>query len=190
VYRALCSTQPRRTGPHSFRGPATWRGGDGPNVSLDDSRGVWHDFVSGQGGGVLDLIIQVRGGSRAGALRWAAAFAGVTLQERPLSPAQRERQAQDRRSADSLRQRAARFAAAVTPLAEMVLDDLPATDPERAAHTALLRRLAVSPEAEYQAWWQHNRVLTEGLVHAGRERERRLARMILTYITTEVPRAT
>jgi hypothetical protein len=190
VYRALCSSQPRRTGTHSFRGPATWRGGDGPSVSLDDSRGVWHDFVSGQGGGVLDLIIQARGGSRADALRWAAVFSGVTLQGRPLSPSHRERQAQERREAEYLRQRAAHFAAAARQLAEMVLENLRATDPERAVHTALLRRLAVSPEAEYQAWCHHDPVITGGLVHAGRERELRLARMIVTYITAEVPRAT
>jgi hypothetical protein len=190
VYRALCSIQPRRTGPHSFRVPAIWRGGDGPNVSLDDLRGVWHDFVSGQGGGVLDLIIQVRGGSRADALRWAADFSGVPLQAWPMSPAHRERQAQEQREAEDLRQWAVRFAAAATQLAEMALEDLRATDPERAVYTSLLRRLAVSTAAEYQAWWQHDQVMTAGLVHAGRERELRLARMILTYITAEAPHAT
>jgi hypothetical protein len=146
--------------------------------------------VSGQGGGVLDLIIQVRGGSRADALRWAAVFSGVTLQARPLSPAHRKRQAQERHAAERLRQWTVSFASATTQLAEMALEDLVPTDPERAVYTALLRRLAISPEAEYQAWWQHDPVITKALVHAGRERERRLARMILTYLTAETPHAT
>jgi hypothetical protein len=67
-----------------------WRDGDGLNVSLDDNRRVWHDFVTDEGGGVLDLIVQIRGGSRQEALRWLADFAGMII-DHPLTRVERER---------------------------------------------------------------------------------------------------
>ena len=41
VYQALGGPKLRHN-----RGPAFWRGGDGFNVSLEDPRGVWHDFTT------------------------------------------------------------------------------------------------------------------------------------------------
>jgi hypothetical protein len=58
------------------RGRAFWRVGDGLNVSVDCERGLWRDFVSGDGGGVLDLIATVRGGTRADAAKWLEAELG------------------------------------------------------------------------------------------------------------------
>jgi hypothetical protein len=58
-----------------------WRGGDGFNVSLNDTRSVWHDFTTDEGGGVLDLVARIRGGDRQDALRWLAAFAGIRLDQ-------------------------------------------------------------------------------------------------------------
>ena len=97
VYQALTGITPRHTGRNSARAPAAWRGGDGQSVAMDDSRGVWHDFAANAGGGILDLIVQVRGGNRADALRWAAEFTGIPLDNRSLSPAERYRWAQHRR---------------------------------------------------------------------------------------------
>lgn len=62
VYHTLTGRQPHRTGRDTWRAVATWRDGDGLNVSGDDARGVWHDFAANEGGGVLDLIVRVRGG--------------------------------------------------------------------------------------------------------------------------------
>ena len=59
------------------RGRAWWRDGDGWNISLDDSKGCFYDHARGAGGGVLGLIQLVRGGSRAEAIEWFKAFAGV-----------------------------------------------------------------------------------------------------------------
>ncbi len=59
------------------RGRAFWRNGDGLNISLDDSKGAYYDHARGTGGGVLDLLQLVRGGSRAEAMEWLKAFAGV-----------------------------------------------------------------------------------------------------------------
>jgi hypothetical protein len=98
VYRALAGADPRRTGSDKWRATATWRGGDGLNVALDDSRGAWHDFVTRQGGGVLDLVVLVRGGSRRDALHWLADLVGVPLEDRRASSAERSRWAAERRA--------------------------------------------------------------------------------------------
>lgn len=77
VYAALTGRKLRRTGVDTWRGQAWWRNGNGLNVRLDDSRGVWKDFVTNEGGGVLALVVRIRGGTRQDALRWVADFAGV-----------------------------------------------------------------------------------------------------------------
>ena len=59
------------------RGRAFWRNGDGLNISLDDSKGAYYDHARGTGGGVLDLLQLVRGGSRAEAMEWLKGFGVV-----------------------------------------------------------------------------------------------------------------
>ena len=61
------------------RGVATWREGKNFSVSFNDNKNAWHDFVSNEGGGVLDLVVRVRGCDRKAALEWIAAYAGVPL---------------------------------------------------------------------------------------------------------------
>lgn len=61
------------------RGVAFWRGGDGFNVSLDESCGVYFDHAHGEGGGILRLIqtLLATGGvddERASLQIWAHAF--------------------------------------------------------------------------------------------------------------------
>ena len=86
VYYALTGKQPRRVGSDAWRGAAVWRGGDGLNVSLNDTLNVWHDFTANEGGGVLDLVVRIRGCSRQDALRWLADFTGILLdKQQPLS---------------------------------------------------------------------------------------------------------
>jgi hypothetical protein len=89
VYEALTGEKPRRTGAGKYRARAVWRNGDGLNVSLDNSRNTWFDFRDGCGGGVLGLIVQVRGASRQKALRWLADFACMSI-DHPLTRAERE----------------------------------------------------------------------------------------------------
>jgi hypothetical protein len=77
-------------GPMRYRrGKAFWRGGDGLNVALDDEKGAWFDHARAEGGGVLDLVEKARDCDRQAALRWLAAFAGIPLDDRPLSLAER-----------------------------------------------------------------------------------------------------
>jgi hypothetical protein len=84
------------------RGRAFWRDGDGYNVRLSDLKGVWYDFVSAAGGGVLDLIHHVRGGSRTDALKFVAELAGLTLDSRPLSRQEKRTHAEHVRQAANL----------------------------------------------------------------------------------------
>ena len=65
------------------RGVAGWRKGKNFSVSLNDSKNVWHDFVTSEGGGVLDFIARVRGRNRKEAIEWLAAYCGVPLDDRP-----------------------------------------------------------------------------------------------------------
>jgi hypothetical protein len=94
VYQALAGVKPRRTGSDTWRAPAIWR--DGINVSMDDSRGVWHDFKTDDGGGVLALVVQVRGGTRQNALHWLADLTGTRLGDQPFPPAESAKLARER----------------------------------------------------------------------------------------------
>jgi hypothetical protein len=89
------------------RGQAFWRKGDGWSVSLRDDRGCWYDHRDGIGGGVLDLIQHVRGGSRFDALRWLADSRCVTLHNESATKQDRRRYAQARRDAPALARAAA-----------------------------------------------------------------------------------
>lgn len=59
------------------RGRAFWRDGDGLSVSLNSGRGVWKDFVSGVGGGILALVMIALGCGKAEALAWLVDNCGV-----------------------------------------------------------------------------------------------------------------
>jgi hypothetical protein len=126
VYGVLAGNQPRRTGTDTWRAPATWRGGDGFNVSLDDSRGVYHDFVDDSGGGVLDLVQRIRGGTRQDALRWVADFAGIPLNDQPLSPEDRRRWARERQEIEQHLTDAQYWRRAVVKFTDELLDSLKA----------------------------------------------------------------
>jgi hypothetical protein len=88
----------RRTGQDAYRGQAFWRDGDGWNVSLSDAKGTWYDHRDGEGGGIVDLVAKIRGGSRADALHWCADLAGVPLDDKPFTAADRRRWAAERRA--------------------------------------------------------------------------------------------
>jgi hypothetical protein len=123
VYRALDGREPRRTGSGTWRAPAVWRSGEGFNVSMDDSGGVWHDLATNEGGGVLDLVTRIRGGSRQGALRWLAGFAQVPLSDSP-SGAERSEWAKERCRIELELPRARFWRRAAIALSEQVIDSL------------------------------------------------------------------
>ena len=66
------------------RGRAFNRNGKGYNVSIDSYKDVWHDFVSGASGGVLDLVEIMLQCDRRGTLAWLEAE-GFIEAWKPLS---------------------------------------------------------------------------------------------------------
>jgi hypothetical protein len=182
---ALTGIEPRRTGRDKARIPATWRGGDGWNVSLDDNRGLWHDFVADEGGGVLDLIMRIRGGSRAEALRWAADSAGVPMNEGPPSPDERRRWAEERRQVEIKLPEARYWKRSAIDMAEEALANLKAALFARDQHQPdadeiyrltqqLIRWQKLDDSAlvaEYQSWRKRSPGLAWAMVKAARECE-------------------
>src|ERR1017187_2521263 len=126
VYRALGGPELRRSAHDRYRGRAWWRDGDGPSISLDDARGLWHDFPTGEGGGVLDLVVRVRGGSRQDALRWVADLAGCPLDDRPLPASDRADWVKRQRHIDRELPKARLWLRSVLALGEDQLDRLKA----------------------------------------------------------------
>jgi len=179
VYQALGGPELR-----GMRGPAFWRDGDGLNVSMDDSRGIWHDFTTGDGGGVLDLVVKVRGGNRADALRWAADLAGVPLDDKPLSAEDCARWAAERRELERDLPMARLWRRAAIDLSEELLDVLKAvffTGPSDRIDfdgirdtTRLLSTLqridGAALVAEYGWWRERYPGMTAAMVHAARRR--------------------
>jgi hypothetical protein len=107
----------------------------------------------------------------------------------PLSRADRTRLAREYEEARRIRQAAAYFANAATLISEWVLEELSPVDPERAVHTAILTALRVSPETEYRAWLARDPVWAAALVHAGRERAKRIQTALASWIVAEIARA-
>lgn len=143
VYVALTGTDPRQSGEDRYRGAATWRDGENPNVTLNDARGTWYDHGTNQGGGVLDLIVRVHGGSRQDALRWLSAYSGVPLQ--PAGPGEITRMRESRESIerdlpDARLWKRSEIEHASTRLDELsqMLGTFKGLSPEEAAETAAL----------------------------------------------------
>jgi hypothetical protein len=195
VYRALTSTEPRRTSTDTLRGRAVWRDGNGLSVSLNDRRGFWHDFVTHDGGGVLDLIVRVRGDSHQDALRWLADLVGLPLDDRPLSPEERRRWAQQKRLFEQELPRARYWRRAAIVLCECLLDTLKDQFFTRSSQiqttdlcdiTEMRSRLqhldGAELVAEYRWWFQHQAALVIGMVGAAENLEGAERRAVQNYI--------
>jgi hypothetical protein len=176
VFIGLGGDQPRNGHARAF-----WRDGDNPQaVSLNDVKGCWYDHRDHVGGGVLDLIRRVRGGTRSDALEWLAELNGVSVDSRPL---------RDRASITATQQHrreSAYFVGVARIMSETALESLAPEDPSRAIYTELLAALSTSPLSEYTAWCEHQPQFAAALVRAGRSRQRRLQTALATFITSEV----
>lgn len=199
VYRALTGKEPRRAGPGTWRAQAVWRGGDGFNVSMNDARRVWHDFTTDEGGGVLELVVRVRGGSRADALRWLADYAGIPLGDQPLSSADRARWAAERReterdlpAARAWRQTAIALAEeALVLLKASFLDAAGESDvadadlrsvTEQLAYVNRLGAMETTLVAEYRFWCERYPNMTSAMVYVARLRERANRRALFRFV--------
>ena len=192
----LTGIAPRRCGPSKYRAVATWRGGDGYTVSLDDSKGVWHDPVPDEGGGVLDLIVRVQGGNRAEALRWAADLVGIPLDNKPFTKADRARWAAERRELERALPGARYWRRAAIELSEELLSVLKAALFDGPAEkidfdgirdtTRLLARLrrmdGAELVAELHSWMESHPQLTSAMIQSARTRETAERRAIQIYM--------
>jgi len=159
------------------RGQAWWRDGDGWNVSLDNRKGTWFDHSRGEGGGVIDLIVAVRSGSRAEALAWLADYLGI-----PLDTATKDMRRQWAREREEKRE-AKLWARAAAALAELCLERENLDD-----RIALFHVMALAQEAnpqlieEYRAWRAASPDLTRAMVESGRAQGGRFERMLASLI--------
>ena len=196
VYEVLTGRQARRTGADTYRGQAAWRDGDGLNVSLDDARGVWHDFASDEGGGVLDLVVRIRGGSREDALKWCAEFAGVALDIQPIAAADRADWAHRQRELERDLPSARYWRQAMVNITEELLVNLKAAlfDPMlprpaigeiyhvEGMLTRFRARDGADLVAEYKSWCAADPGYTAMLVRAAKDRERANERALRRYL--------
>jgi hypothetical protein len=203
VYCLLTGKQPRRVGSDAWRAAAVWRGGDGLNVSLNDTRNVWRDFTANEGGGVLDLVVLICGGSRQDALRWLADFAGVPLEDRRLSPKQRADWVEQRRQIERELPKAQLWQQAAVALGEEVLDTLKAglSNPklprpeigEIALWTnrvSAWRRIGGAELVGKYLWWaRHQPRLTAGMIYAASLHEKAKIEALPKYLQATDPRA-
>lgn len=183
VWVALGGDPPSKHG----RARAFYRDGRNADaVSLNGSKACWHDFVTGAGGGVLDLIQHVLGCDRGAALRWLATFTGVPLTDRAPTAAER-RSLSARRERDQREMLDAEaWRIAVECVAEEILDALPEAVPARYLPTQLLLRLRASRPAAlltfFREWMERDPRLTAALVYAGARSRRRQADRLARFI--------
>jgi len=68
------------------RGQAFWRESSDFNISLNEDQGTYYDFAVSKGGGILDLILTIRGCDRKEAVRVLCNFHGEPLFIRTSKP--------------------------------------------------------------------------------------------------------
>jgi hypothetical protein len=159
------------------RGQAFWRKGDGFSVSLDSQRGLWHDFVSGDGGDAVSLVETVRGCAFRDAVEWLADFAGVRV-----THGQHDVADNDWRS--DLRD-ATWWSMSAVILAEDALAGADLGDPARYDLTAFVARIRLGDAAlvaEFRAWRKRHPNLTHAMTRAGNMHDARVQRRLARWI--------
>lgn len=128
IWKALGGDAPRRGRARAF-----YRGGDNPGaISLSDEKGCWHDFVSGEGGGILALVQAGLKCDRRDAVRWLVSE-GFLADER-RSPAQRREYARTQIAAATVARDILGWRnAAIAELNRAKLEALEAFDDEKLA---------------------------------------------------------
>jgi hypothetical protein len=168
------------------RARAFWRDGDGWNISLNDAKGAWFDHRDGIGGGVLDLVVHVRGGSRQDAVRRVAEVAGVPLDDKPMPAADKRRWATQQREHDRVAAEAVYFEMAARTMAEFALETMSPWDDQRPRITELMTALHVAPDYEYRQWLEKSPDMAAALVAAGKSYAKRVQVMVAHFIAKEM----
>jgi hypothetical protein len=148
----------------------------------------------------LDLVVHVRGGGRADALRWCADLAGVVMDDTPLSLEDRARWARERRELEHDLPAARLWRRAAVCMTEDLIELLKAglsttvatttpMQPEAGELMHLTKMLARlkgidggAVVAEYRAWLMHHPQLTAGMVRAARNLEAAELRLLHSYL--------
>jgi hypothetical protein len=176
VWRAL-GGPPLRRG----RGIAFWRGGDGLSVSVDAKKGLWHDFVAGDGGDAIALVQTVQECSFNDAVAWLADFVGIRVGKtvgETNSFLRNTDWSTDLKWADW-------WSIAAEALAEETLEALPFSDPERRGVTAFLSAIRCDDATlvtEYREWRRSQPELTAAMAHAGRRSDARTQEKLAHWI--------
>lgn len=174
-----------------------WRKGDSYSLSLNDARGVWYDFVTGRGGGILDLILEARGGTRQEALHWLADLTGTPVELTPLSAAGRTHWAAEQRALERDLPSARYWRRSAVALGEETLMDLKAALFDSALPmpevdqiyrwtqqvTRWRRMDRAALVTEYDEWRKRQPEVTAGMVKAARDLETAEMRATLRYLT-------
>jgi hypothetical protein len=175
VWQALGGAESRYN-----RAPAFWRKTRDCNVSLNNFKGTWYDFRDSVGGGILDLVSHVRGGSRADALRWLADTFCIALPDDDQTPAERAEAARRRREAEREARPLAQLAlwwltARMGELSDAKAAAIKAEEPDFPRLAAAARELyrlekltADDVVREYLRYREQHPRETAGLVHIGR----------------------
>lgn len=125
---------PLKRSGSNYLGLCPFHGEKTPSFNVNPAREVFHCFGCGTGGDIFSFVMKIEGISFPEALRKLAARAGVTLDERPLSEA--EKKQKDER--DQQRE--------IMLLTANLYRDLLTRRPEGAAARAYLQQRDVTPE--------------------------------------------
>lgn len=191
IYTGLTGVDLRSSTQDHYRAPAPWREGKEPSVSLDDTKGMWYDHKTNEGGGKLDLVARATGCSRQEALRWVSNFAGIPLSQ--ASPAAIGDMRQAKRDLDRDLPDAQLWRRSAVGIGEELLgtlkESLWSTDEKLQPRTGEVaewtRRIArwrsldgAALVAEYRDWLDREPDKTAAMVRASRIEEARQTREI------------
>lgn len=149
------------------RGQAWWRGGTGYSASLNPAKGLWHDFVSGDGGDIFALVQTVHQCSFREAVEWLANLTGVAISQMTSTGT---KACVDTAWRDDL-ERAAYWSMAAEIWAEEALEEMDPSDPQRYQPTMFLRAIQLgdcSMVEEYRRFRRDHPQIAAGMVRAGR----------------------
>jgi len=188
VYGALTGKMPHPAGQDKWRAPAPWRDGENASVAIDDAKGVWFDHVANEGGGIVDLVVRIKGGSPRDAMQWLSEHTGHALTTTP--PAQRAEWHRDQAAlnrdlpdATLWRQSAVAMGNEVLDQMKAALSNANAPQPAPGEIAELTQRVAgwrkLSDEglvAEFRNWQARDPETTDAMARAARQENARVAR--------------
>ena len=100
AWRRLGGPEPRKCGAE-LRSRAFFRDGDGQNVAFNLAKNCYRDHRDGCGGGVLKLVMLIRGCETHEALDWLRDEFGLEDRRAQSTPEERERARQKQREAEA-----------------------------------------------------------------------------------------